>query len=392
MSAFLFYTFRIIIISFRYKRREIMKRTYPSWLEGQLTSKQTEYTKPTKLLATDGKLLSPGWARHNVFDYERDNAKPAWRKKEWDFYQISNGEFMVQISFANISIGGYAQASITDLHNAHQKSKIHSGTILESTALFLGGKKYILPPKGDEPNVVDFTVSGTQFKAVTEKRVRTLYFKGKFKGKEVEANFTMDIMDGLENITTVLPFANKPTRYFMTTKQNCMPCAGTFRWGEQVWNFDKKDTFAFLDWGRVNTPYKMVWYWGNGSKVVQGPDGKDHMFGFEITWGIGDESNATETAIFWDGKAHKFGPVDVEVFPKPDKFEEPWHFVSQDGRFDFTMTPFYDHHGDLNVLNLLRMHCHQVHGIWNGTAILDDGTKVEVRDMYAFCEYCENKW
>ena len=86
--------------------------------------------------------------------------------------------------------------------------------------------------------------------------------------------------------------------------------------------------------------YKMVWYWGNGSKVVQGPDGKDHMFGFEITWGIGDESNATETAIFWDGKAHKFGPVDVEVFPKPDKFEEPWHFVSQDGRFDFTMTPF----------------------------------------------------
>lgn len=178
MSAFLFYTFRIIIISFRYKRREIMKRTYPSWLEGQLTSKQTEYTKPTKLLAADGKLLSPGWARHNVFDYERDNAKPAWRKKEWDFYQISNGEFMVQISFANISIGGYAQASITDLHNAHQKSKIHSGTILESTALFLGGKKYILPPKGDEPNVVDFTVSGTQFKAVTEKRVRTLYFQG----------------------------------------------------------------------------------------------------------------------------------------------------------------------------------------------------------------------
>lgn len=147
---------------------------------------------------------------------------------------------MVQISFANISIGGYAQASITDLHNAHQKSKIHSGTILESTALFLGGKKYILPPKGDEPNVVDFTVSGTQFKAVTEKRVRTLYFKGKFKGKEVEANFTMDIMDGLENITTVLPFAHKPTRYFMTTKQNCMPCEGEFRWGEKVWKFDKR--------------------------------------------------------------------------------------------------------------------------------------------------------
>ena len=80
-----------------------MKRTYPSWLEGQLTSKQTEYTKPTKLLAADGKLLSPGWARHNVFDYERDNAKPAWRKKEWDFYQIFND---IKLFFDNKKIGG----------------------------------------------------------------------------------------------------------------------------------------------------------------------------------------------------------------------------------------------------------------------------------------------
>lgn len=250
----------------------------------------------------------------------------------------------------------------------------------------------MLPPKGDEPNVLEHTIGKTYVKFDTKTNSRTLYFKSKFKGKEVEASFAMDIMDGLENITTVLPFAGMPTRYFMTTKQNCMPCEGTFRWGDKVWSFDKKDTFAFLDWGRVNTPYKMVWYWGNGSKVVKGADGKDHIFGFEITWGIGDESNATETAIFWDGKAHKFGPVDVEVFPKPDKFSDDWHFISQDGRFDFTMKPFYDHHGDLNALNILRMHCHQVHGIWSGTAILDDGTKVEVRDMYAFCEYCENKW
>lgn len=147
MSAFLFYTFRIIIISFRYKRREIMKRTYPSWLEGQLTSKQTEYTKPTKLLAADGKLLSPGWARHNVFDYERDNAKPAWRKKEWDFYQISNGEFMVQISFANISIGGYAQASITDLHNAQQRAKFIRALFLSPPRFSSAAKNIFFHPR-----------------------------------------------------------------------------------------------------------------------------------------------------------------------------------------------------------------------------------------------------
>lgn len=369
-----------------------MKRTYPSWIDGEVNSKQIEYTKPVKLLADDGTLLTPGWARHNVFEYEREKAKPARRKKEWDMFQISNGKMMVQMTFANISIGGFASCSITDFFNKQHNGKNKTGQIVEAMALFVGGKKYMLPKCGDVPNVLEHTVGKTTMRVVTQKDKRTMYFKGEAQGKEVEANFVMDIMDGLENITTVLPYKNKPTRYFMTTKQNSMPCQGTFRWGDKIWSFDKSDTFAFMDWGRVNTPYKMVWYWGNGNQYVTTADGKEHLFGFEITWGIGDEQNATETAIFWDGKVHKFGPVDVETFPKPDGFMKPWHFISQDGRFDFTMTPFYDHHSDTNVLNLLRMHCHQAHGLWSGTAILDDGTKVDVKDMYAFCEYCENKW
>ena len=135
----------------------------------------------------------------------------------------------------------------------------------------------------------------------------------------------------------------------------------------------------------------MVWYWGNGSKYITGPDGEKHLFGFEITWAIGNESNATETCLFYDGKAHKFGAVDVETFPKPDKFMQPWKFVSEDGRFNLTMVPTFDHHSDMNV-GVARMHTHQVHGLWSGDVTLDDGTKLEIKDMYAFCEYVENKW
>ena len=178
----------------------------------------------------------------------------------------------------------------------------------------------------------------------------------------------------------------------MTTKQNCMPCSGTFKFGDKVVEFSKEDTYCALDWGRVNTPYQLVWYWGNGATKVKDEDGSEHTVGFEITWGIGDESYATETAIFYDGKLHKFGAVDVEKFPKTNGFMNEWKFVSEDGRFDMTMTPFFDNHGDTNVLNLLRMHTHQLHGTWNGTVTLDDGKKIEIKDMYAFCEYCENKW
>ncbi len=361
-----------------------MERTYKSFTEWKEKSKQTEYTEKTPLLASDGTLLAKGWARHNVFDYERSFSTPNKRKKEWDFYQIGNKDYTVQISFANISIGGYAAAKLIDL-------KTHE-TLGDAFALFLGGdNKYILPAKGDVPNRFKTKVGKAELEFDTKATTRTLFFKMPVKDKIIECNFQMDIMPDLENITTVLPFDEGPTRYFMTTKQMCMPCEGTFKVGDDVYKFSKDDTFCSLDWGRVNTPHKMVWYWGSGSTYLFDENGEKHIFGFEITWAIGNESNATETCLFYDGKAHKIGAVDVETFPKPDKYMEPWKFISEDNRFNLTMTPTFDNHNDMNV-GVARMHTHQVHGLWNGNVVLDDGKVLEIKDMYAFCEYVENRW
>ena len=68
-----------------------MERTYKSWLDGDFQSEQKEYAAPTPLLGSDGTLLAAGWARRNVFDYDRDRVKKPLRRKEWDFYQISDG-------------------------------------------------------------------------------------------------------------------------------------------------------------------------------------------------------------------------------------------------------------------------------------------------------------
>ena len=357
-----------------------MEKTYTGWQNFSSPSRQTEYTDETPLLSGDGTLLAKGWARHNVFRYDRNRVRHVLRRKEWDFYQISDGNFMVQISFANISLGGYASAVLVDLKQ---------GRVLASDmAPFLGGKDhYVLPARGDVPNYVNFHVGKTMFEAETGVENRIL----RYKSPNISCEFSMDILPGLENITTVLPFEGYPDRYFMTTKQNCMPCAGSFRTKDAVWNFSKEACFCALDWGRVCTPYSLVWYWGNGSARITGADGKEHLFGFEITWGIGDESNATETCVFYDGKAHKLGGVDVATFPKPDRYMEPWHFVSEGRCFNLTMVPFYDHHSDLNI-GVMRMHSHQVHGLWSGTVTLDDGQVLEIRDMYAFCEYVENRW
>ena len=360
-----------------------LPRTYVPFKDWKEPSKQIEYTEETPLLSPDGKLLAKGWARRNYFTYNRDYVKTGiMSRKEWDFYTITDGKMQILVSFANINVGGYVSAKITDLSTGE--------VIVDAIQYFIGANKHVPPAKGDVPNRYKDKIGKAEFDFDTRETERILKYKKMHKGELCDVNIKMDILPGSENITTVLPFDEDDTKYFMTTKQMCMPCEGTFKYGDYVYKISKDTAFCSMDWGRVNTVHKMVWYWGSGSLYHYDEKGEKHLLGFEITWAIGNESHATETAIFYDGKAHKFGAIDVEKFPK-GRFMEEWKFVSEDGRFNMTMTPTLDNHSDVDF-KVGRMNCHQVYGIWNGDVTLDDGTKIEIKDLFAFCEYVENRW
>lgn len=341
-------------------------------------NKQNEILERTKLINEEGNLTNPGWCRHNLFEYNREDIKaPMWRAKEWDFYQVSDGEWVVQLNFANISIASFASADIFNLKTGEKHSCMGLG--------FFTKNKYQMPRNGEKPYVLDYLIGGAHIKYEVTETERKLYYKGISKGKDVEVNIVAQNNLNNESITIATPF-KMPGRFFYTQKINCMPAKGTAIVGDLKVEFDK-NAFLVLDWGRGVWPHDNFWYWGNGSTYI---DGK--LFGFEITWGIGEEDAATETCVFYDGKAHKIGAVDVDECPKTKGWMKPWVFKSDDGKFDLTMTPFYDNHTETKVLNLLKMSCHQVHGYYNGTVTLDDGTVLEIKDMYAFCEYVENLW
>ncbi len=341
---------------------------------------QREITSQTQLLNEDGTLAVAGWARRNLFEYNRNFCKPRRRLKEWDFYQISDGEMLVQLSFFNITVASAVMLTVIDL-----KAKKR---LFRKTQVSLDTRhRYFLPTKSDTANYFRYDKGGVYAEFDTCDTFRKLLFGAKVKGKRLKLKFKMYYGENDENITIVTPFDNKPTRFFLTTKQNCMPCEGTITWGDKVIEFDKTKTFAVLDWGRGVWPHRNEWYWGNGSTYI---DGK--LFGFEMTWKIGSENPpATETCLFYNGKAHKIGAVNVEIFPGDSGWMNPWHFLSDDGRFDVTMTPFYDNKSRAIICDL-GMKTHQVHGLFNGYAILDDATYIEIKDMYAFCEYVKNAW
>lgn len=341
------------------------------------SSKQREYTVSTPLLNPDGTLNAKGWARRNVFEYDRRLVSKRW-SKEWEFYLVNNGTYMGLVSIVGVALGGYANVAIVD---------VKKGKFLESATVYYLGRCN-MTEKGDAPGGFSLVKGDAVFSVKNTECSRDIYFK---KG-ETECSFHMDVPLGSENITTVFPFKDKPKHFFMTTKQNCLPCEGSYTVGEKTYEFSRKNTFCCMDWGRIAAPREVVWYWGNGSTKIIDERGEEHLFGFELTWGIGDESYATETCLFYDGKAHKIDAADVEIFPKPDKYMQPWHIVSRDGRFDMTMIPDCDNHTDTKILSLLRMHGHQVFGSWSGKAVLDDGTVLHIENMHAFCEYVENKW
>jgi len=340
-------------------------------------SKQIEITSPQNLLTEEGHLANPGYCKRNLFIYNREAIASPSRIKEWDFYQFSNAKYSVQMNFANISIGSGATVDIIDLE---------SGKKWSAKKLSFRTHKGELNRNGDAPYSFALSAKDFEYKVDVAELERALYFKGKGSGNvDIEVDITASMQKGQESITIATPFAEKPTRFFLTQKINCMPVQGKVTINDFVIEFSPKDTFLVLDWGRGVWPYSNMWYWGNGSVWLD-----DKLFGFEVTWGFGDDSYATETALFYDGKCHKIGRVSLAADPEAD-YMAPWEFSSDDGRLELTMTPYFNNVTNLNV-GLLKMVTNQVYGKWNGKVILDDGKELAIKDMDAFCEKVYNKW
>ena len=56
-----------------------------------------------------------------------------------------------------------------------------------------------------------------------------------------------------------------------------------------------------------------------------------------------------------------------------------------------TFSPVMDR-ASLTSAAFLKSDQHQVFGRFSGTAVLDDGTVLEVKDLMGFAEKVENKW
>ena len=337
---------------------------------------QNEITNKTKLLDEKGHIISPGYAKKMMYEYNRENINASpFARKEWDFYQIIMGDWVLKLTIGNIS---YVAQFAAELFNVNTKELY----TFERMKL-LPFEKIQLPRNPEAPSIL--TVSGKDYMMTfeVEEKKRHFIIKGtdsKIGKVDIDIVLNNDINN--EKMVIATPFKKK-NKFYLNCKENYFGGSGKILFGDICIEINETAT-AVLDWGRGVWPFAQEWYWGNGAANIDG-----NNFGFNIGWGFGDLENASENMFFWNGKAVKLGHLETQV--DTNDYFKPWKLKDKEDRFNFTMTPIYDKIADTKI-GFIQMYCHQLFGYYNGYIILDNGKKVEIKNMMAFCEHASNRW
>ena len=342
---------------------------------------QHEITERIPLLDGEGNLTQAGFAKRLLPVYDRKKVRGGLtRLKEWDYYYIGNNRFGLALTIADNSYMGLDSISFLSFEGEPWEVTRSPRSVLPMgrTGLPSTSAAGITASSGKKHAIL--------FQVGEGKRQLTAHMDDFKDGKPLDAQITLT-GEPEESMVICTPFEKK-AHFYYNQKINCMRAGGTVRIGEAEYRFTPEDSFAVLDWGRGVWTYHNTWYWGSASGLVEGAD-----FGFNIGCGFGDTTAATENMLFYRGRAHKLSRVDFGI-PMKDGREDylkPWRFTSDDGRFEMDFVPVIDRASCTDV-KLIKSDQHQVFGRFSGTAVLDGGDRLEVRDLFGFAEKVENKW
>lgn len=332
-------------------------------------------------LLQNGKLAEAGYSTKTLRHYCRKDIKGhKWRIKEWDYYIVTDGKKAVALTVADNSYMSMASVSFLDFENPKFKTT--------SEIKFFSFGKLNLPSCPEEGNVY-YNSKKVQIEFLRKENSRILKcnYRNFWDKTDFECHFELTDLPA-DQMTIAIPF-NKPHAFYYNTKINCMRAAGYCIVKGERWEFNNADSLGTLDWGRGIWTYKNTWYWS--SLQTRLPDGR--TFGFNLGYGFGDTSAASENMLFLDGVAHKLDKVEFYIPQKngKDDFMSPWKFTDNEGRLDLDFVPVLDRK-DITDLGILASKQHQVFGKFSGRVVLDGGEQLEIKDALGFAEKVFNKW
>lgn len=364
-----------------------------------------EVTRRQNLLDSYGNIAEPGWSRRQFQTYRREDIKaPAFRIKEWDYYLIMNKDFGLALTMSDDGYMGLQSASFlkfTDQPFEHTETIFNllpMGRLKMPETSSCGNCLY-----RDDRLFLSYEISNLP-SGRGRRRHLICNFRNFYHGKSLKCNIFLDEPD-MDTMVIATPWNQKHAFYY-NQKINCMRASGKVLFDGRIYRFNPRTDFGTLDWGRGVWTYENTWYWGTCSCDMDG-----HSFGFNIGYGFGNTRAASENVLFWDGAAHKLDDVMFLIPGGPDpirdrgkegkrrggggrdaiRYLEKWRYTSSDGRFEMDFVPIIDRRAKIDR-KIICSDQHQVFGKMSGTAILDDGRKIVLKDVLCSAEHIYNRF
>ena len=337
-----------------------------------------EVTNSHKLLDENGVLVEPGWSKSLVQIYDRNDIKKRkTRIKEWDYYYVmlNSAGLVLCLTVADLGYIGLHSVSLIDMKSGM------SNTESQIEIMPLGKRR--MPPSSASGDV-KFKNSkvAIEFLHTKNGRLLRMNYPSYAKGRGIRCNIMLTD-EPKDSMVIATPWDSDEHAFYYNQKINCMRANGKMEYDGVTFELNPETDFGGLDWGRGVWTYDNVWYWGSGSGQVDGVP-----FGFNIGYGFGNTSAASENVVFYNGVANKLDDITFNI---SENYTDPWTFTSSDGRFEMDFVPVVDRADKLD-LKIVQTEQHQVFGKMTGFAILDDGTKIEIKDFPCFAEKVHNKY
>ena len=325
------------------------------------------------LLDDKGNLCEAGYAFSLVKEYDRSKIKAnSMRIKEWDYYYIGNEEYGIALTIADNSYMWLCTASFLDFKSKTEITKSKMGALSRGKIGF---------PSTSEEGDVEKIGKDFDFRFFNDGEKRHLFVT--YDNFDGDKTFSCDVrleqtMKDTMVIATPWP---KDKHFYYNQKINCLKATGSFKIGDSAYSLD--DSYGVLDWGRGVWTYKNTWYWSSLSGVD--PDGVN--VGFNLGYGFGDTSAASENMVFYGDKAYKLEDVKFNI-PQTedgkDSFLENWTFKSESGDIDLVFEPILDRYTNTDVLVIKTLQ-HQVFGKFYGTIKAED-KEIKIDGITGFAE------
>ncbi|MGI6201367.1 MAG: DUF2804 domain-containing protein [Christensenellales bacterium] len=332
---------------------------------------QTRITQPGPVLDERGRP-HPGWSDRSVLTYRRGDIKaPFHRIKEWDYYQISDENMCLELTFGHASYAGQVGAMLFNFRTGERYRA-------PDKLLALPFGRLHLPESAQADSDLIYDKGGLYMRFRVEGGRRQLTCRGDGFEAEIHLTPTTD-----KNLVINVPFDESPTAFYYNQKINCLRAEGAVRYpgGRHIFG---PNAWGILDWGRGCWPFHNEWYWSNGAGEIEG-----QALGFNLGMGFGNTSAATENILFYGGESHKLGAVRFEL--DQGNYLKPWRLTDDDGRLELTLYPSFDRTTRTKLL-WVDNGCHQVFGEFTGYVVLDDGRRLDVSRLYSFAEHAVNNW